>query len=367
MNLHPLEYITPSSFFALSNCFLQAAFRVDASYVTFQPPAVRLGTACHSLLERVAKGVLIDAPSETWQDELESIWNEEINKQESSLLASVQERHFGRAETWPKYALQKARVFIKANKLLAYQHKRLQSGQRYGRSASERPYQAYNGRLRGRVDMILESHRGVELVDYKTGNILDEDEAGDFTIKESYRQRLLLYAAMHHDCTGVWPVRGHLVPLTGMPVSVDIDPIEAELIVQLAIQQMAQFNKCVSQVEQPADLASPSPEACRYCNYKAYCPAFWNYTFDASVWDSVAHLQVTVLDIYQQHQGRTALLVQVIAGTLPRGKYLCHTNRLDLLTKGQQVALINVRIRDGETVSDLQIHDHTVIYNSGFY
>jgi hypothetical protein len=60
MNLHPLEYITPSSFFALSNCFLQAAFRVDASYVTFQPPAVRLGTACHALLERVAKGALID-------------------------------------------------------------------------------------------------------------------------------------------------------------------------------------------------------------------------------------------------------------------------------------------------------------------
>ena len=73
-------------------------------------------------------------------------------------------------------------------------------------------YQAFDGQLRGCADVVFESAQGVELIDYKTGKIFDEDEDGNCTVKEKYWQQLHLYAAMHQDCTGTWPVKGHLVP-----------------------------------------------------------------------------------------------------------------------------------------------------------
>jgi RecB family exonuclease len=359
MNLRPLQYITPSSFRALSACFLQAAFRADASYVTFQPPAVRLGTACHALLERVAKGALLDVPPDAWQDGLESIWLEEVHIQERTLLVSEQERHFGRAETWPKYALQKARVFVKAQKLLRYQFERRENRMGYGRSASERPYHAYNGRLRGRVDVVYESSRGVELIDYKTGNILDEAESGDTTIKETYKQQLLLYAAMHHDYTGVWPVRGHVVPLTGKPITIEIHPVAAEYLAQSALQQMALFNERISQITQTNELASPSYASCRYCAYKVYCPAFWEFSFVPSEWDSVAHLEMAIKQATSWRDG-VKFSAQVIAGTLPIGTYTGYSSRPDNFAEGQQVRVINMQSKNlGET---LKIHDHSTIY-----
>ncbi len=361
MNLRPLQYITPGSFGALSACFLQAAFRADASFVTFQPPAIRLGIACHALLERVAKGALLDVSPDAWQDGLESIWLEEIYTQEHALLVSEQERHFGRAETWPKYALQKARVFIKAQKLLRYQFERRQNRTGYGRSASEKPYHAYNGRLRGRADVVYESSRGVELIDYKTGHILDEAESGDATIKEIYKQQLLLYAAMHHDHTGVWPVRGHVVPLTGKPITIEIHPVAAEHLAQSALQQMALFNERISQITQTKELASPSYASCQHCAYKAYCPAFWEFPFIPSEWDSVAHLEIVVRQMSQQ-RGGAVFLFRVVAGTLPEGEYACYSSRPGIFTEGQRAKVINVRVESQGETSTLKIRDHTIVY-----
>lgn len=364
MNLQPLEYITPSIIAALSNCFLQAAFRANTTYTTFQPPAVRLGTVCHALLERVASGALVGLRPDSWQDGLEGIWQEEISKQESALLDSEQEKHFGRAETWPKYALQKARVFLRAEKLLTYQYERIQRGQQHSRSTSERPYEAYDGRLRGRADVVYESSQGVELVDYKTGKIYDEDETGDSTIKELYRQQLYLYAAMHRDCTNVWPVLGHIVPLTGQPVTIDIDPLEAERIVQSAMRQMEQFNERISQVKQYTELATPSIASCCYCSYKVYCPSFWQYSFEPSTWGSTAHLDVVVREISQQPRGASTLLLQIIGGTLPNGECICYISRSVNFVEGQRAKFINVQVEERKTIPVLRVHDHTVIYLS---
>jgi RecB family exonuclease len=364
MNLQPLDYTTPSLFSALSNCFLQAAFRSDASYITFQPPAMRLGIACHALLERIARGTLLDLSPDVWQDGLERIWQEEIHKQESQLLASIAERHFGQAETWPKYALQKARVFIRANKLLSYQYEHWQGGQGHRRSSSEQSYHSYNGLLRGRADMVYESSLGVELVDYKTGNIFDHDEIGNVAIRESYKQQLHLYAAMHHDCTGVWPVRGHLVPLTGEPVTIDIDPAVAEKLAQSALQQMAEFNECVSKATRRAELATPSISACHYCSYKAHCSAFWKFSFELGVWGSAAHLEAVVCELnHQENKRRASFLLQVVAGTLPAGEYTCYASRPEILMEGQRVRLINAWVNSQFEPQILKIHDYTVIYN----
>ncbi len=362
MEVRPFSHITPSIISALEKCFLQAAFRADRTIKTFQPPPVRLGTACHALLERVAKGELANQSEEEWLNGLEAIWKDEITKQEAALLVSEQEKHFGRAESWPKYAIQKARVFLKAKKLLSYQRNRSLQTQRDAHLGVEHFYTAFEGRLRGRADVVYESEQGVELIDYKTGNIFDEDEDGERKVKERYRQQLHLYAAMHHDCTGVWPVRGHLVPLTGAPFTIEIDQVETQQLVQSALERMRQFNALVSQKAPIDALANPSFDACQTCNYKAYCPAFWACSHDSSAWGTSAHLEAIVLDLKETRQGDYVVSLQVTAGTLPDGRFILYADRLGDLAVGRRVRLVNVRTQEENASLILKISDYTTIY-----
>lgn len=361
MKLRPLPYITPSIVSALNTCFLQVAFRADPSFKTFQPPAARLGTACHALLERVTKGELAVQPVEDWPGSLEIIWQEEIAKQEEALLTSKWEEHFGHAETWPQYSLQKARVFLKAEKLLTYQQKRLsRSFQQHRQFGVEQHYDTFQGKLRGRADVVYETEQGIELIDYKTGRIFDEDEVGNQRIRETYQNQLHLYAAMHHDVYGIWPVRGHLVPLTGQPVSIVIDPVQARRLVQAALDQMERFNKLVSEQISITKLAKPSVESCRYCSYKGDCPAFWQYPFEASDWGTSAHLEVIVLEITETRRGEFVVILQAVAGTLPAGEYVFSTNRIANLIPGRRIRLINVHVQQQADGLRLIATDFTV-------
>lgn len=363
MELRPLNYITPSMVSALNTCFLQVAFRADPAIKVFQPPAARLGTACHALLERIAKGELASQPVEDWSASLEIIWQEEIAKQEEALLASRWEAHFGLAVTWPRYSLQKARVFLKAEKLLSYQKTHMaQATGGHHQFGVERYYQAFQERARGRVDVVYESEQGIELIDYKTGRIFDEDETGNQTIKESYKNQLHFYAAMHHDVYGSWPVKAHLVPLTGQPISIEIDPAQAGKLVQAAMDQMVQFNKLVSEQGSLTQLASPALESCRYCNYKADCPAFWRYPFEveASDWGIYAHLEAIILDVREMHRGEFVVILEVVAGTIPTGNYMLNTNRLADLSPGRQMRLINAQVREQPDGLRLRATDNTI-------
>ena len=61
------------------------------------------------------------------------------------------------------------------------------------------------------------------------------DDSETQIVKAQYRRQLLLYSAMHHDITGCWPVKAHLVPLSGDRISITLDPVEAQKEAMAAI------------------------------------------------------------------------------------------------------------------------------------
>ncbi len=128
---------------------------------------------------------------------------------------------------------------------------------------------AAGGRLVGRPDKVHDD----AVIDYKTGNIYEDGESD--IIRASYVRQLQLYACLVGENTGRWPVRGILLPMEGSPVEVRLDADECHQIAAEALHLLDSYNASVNAQVSAVDLASPSPEACRWCSYQLVCPAFW--------------------------------------------------------------------------------------------
>ena len=57
-------------------------------------------------------------------------------------------------------------------------------------------------------------------------------------------------------------------------VDLDVQTSTAEAIGAVAL--LDSFNDRLGSVSTVSDLAAPSPNACRWCQFKILCPAFWN-------------------------------------------------------------------------------------------
>jgi hypothetical protein len=356
----PLEYVSPSLVSILSNCFLQAVFHTVPLFrnVVFRGPKARLGSACHAFLERIMKHELTDIPEADQQSELERLWSEEVSKEEELVRSSPLERHFGSAKRWPGYAVQRAQVMRKAQELLGSYRR---AGEKRGRTESERFYNAYSGRLRGRADAVFSWGQRTEIRDYKTGNIYEEDAFGQMALKSRYRQQILLYAAMHHDQTGVWPVFGHVVPLTGDTVSIAIDPDEARREVETALGLLEEFNARVEQQDSPESLASPSQDVCRFCSYRALCEPFWQCVTRDWDWSRSVAIEGFVLQVHGDSAGDWTISTKVERGNTEDGVYRIRGYREVALDKGQRVRAINL-MRTKEESFLLLVTEYTEIW-----
>jgi RecB family exonuclease len=223
-------------------------------------------------LEQVSRGALQGKDETEWRESILHLWHEEVEKHERQILDSKSERHYGAAERWPRYNLQKALTVHKALEIAASLQR---SSERMvkGSWATEQHMQGHDGKLRGRIDAVYLSEVGVEIIDYKTGRLYEEDEEGELHLMEKYRRQLLLYAAIYHGETGHWPTRGHVMPLTGEKVSIEIDPAKASHEEERAISLLTRFNSQIALKGSHQSLAKPAETTCRYCGYRTICPA----------------------------------------------------------------------------------------------
>ncbi len=278
VEMRPLPYVTPSRVFALEACFLRAAFDADPRYAArvFRGPKARLGSASHALLERVSKHELDGVPASERRRRLRELWVEEAGKEGAAARDSELEGHLGPPERWPGYNIQKARAVAAAMRML--ERRDTATGGPGGSARAERFYSAYQGRLRGRADAVYPRGGRTEIEDYKTGAIHDELPGAGTVLKTRFRRQLLLYAAMHHDETGIWPAAGSIVPLSGPKERFPIDPVEAEGEARAALAVMDSYNERVrTPGVRPESLASPTPAACGPCGHKRSCAPFWHW------------------------------------------------------------------------------------------
>lgn len=215
----------------------------------------------------------------------------------------------------------------------------------------EKNLSAMDGKLIGKPDVVLPG----EIRDYKSGSILEETADGSQIVKQAYVRQLQLYGSLVHATSGQCPVKGKLLPMQGEAVEIELAPNTCQAAAEEAVDMLNAFNERLACVSGPNDLATPSPHTCRWCQFKATCPAFWANVDDSWAGDlcSVAvrgHLASLPARI---HNGRAcSLAVEVVNGTVPAGSLTiapldATVHELDHLRLGDFVRILNLYKRSG--------------------
>jgi hypothetical protein len=238
-------------------------------------PKAWLGTAYHEVLDRI---VDIDFSIESFESAAERLWDHAVSAQYERTLLHPLDRRFGLPATWPGYYMVKASAFLRARELAGSSHDggsltrvKPDSTQRQA-SIREQTFSAFDGRLVGRPDLI----RAREIVDYKSGAVMEQDEATQTdVVKASYLRQLRIYGFLVKETLGYWPERGILLPVAGAGVEIAIDPSGCTREATEAVAVLDGYNAQLMTAAVPSDLASPSVGNCKWCPFKLFCNPFW--------------------------------------------------------------------------------------------
>lgn len=356
--LEPMPFVSPSLAETARCCLLAAGLsRCTAAgdYVLGNPKAW-LGTAYHAALAALAGA---GRGANSTRELVDHNWNAAIAALESRAMAHPLNQRFGPALTWPGYQLTLAMVHLRAEELALPAAASREGSREGGRAAESREHSlvACAGRLRGRPDLV----RDGELIDFKTGSIYDHLAGGDDhgALNPACVRQLRIYAYLVHSATGCWPSRGLLVPMAGRPEVVELTPPECQVEVNEALRLLDAYNTGLARATEPWEMASPSPEACRWCSFKTICLAFWR-SVDQSWAEVLDGEYATGLlpESPRRTHGGLALAVRlaVEAGTVPEQildlaslSAAVHTSLLEALP-GDSLRVLRLRRRDNRTL-----------------
>lgn len=329
VQLTPMPHISPTMAARLKVCPLQVACDRDKAIqgMIIKGTAARLGTICHRVLEAVGKHAI--PPTADWDAAFETLWGQEVARMAAEVEQSAHDCHLGSPERWPYYAKRRGWLKHMTRELWTRQRESVAVERAPGPGAVvafERPYTAFDGRMRGTADVVRQIDGELVIEDYKTGAILEAGgETQAPTVRESYRQQLLLYAAMHHDSAGVWPTRARLIPIEGEPVDIVIDPQEASALALAALTLLNTYNMAVTAGASPRDLARSSQETCKWCGYHGVCDAVWETMSPEWEWSYHA-VEGVVLAAQPTSRGLTNADVNVERSSVPSGTYRVQTD-----------------------------------------
>jgi len=276
LELPEIRATSPTLAETMRTCLLRAGLSraSGSSKFVLGNPKAWLGTAYHEVLEKIVE---IDLNQESLDGAVERLWDLAIAAQQQRADAHVLDRRFGSPTTWPGYHVARASVLLRAGELSAAPASAVAPAPQEPRTGlagtiREQEFTAFGGRLLGRPDVI----RASEVVDYKSGAIVEHDAATETNVvKAAYVRQLRIYGYLVKQKLGWWPRRGVLLPLGGAGVEVQLEPSDCEREASDAVALLDVYNGKVRSAAAPREFASPSPESCRWCAYKLVCPAFW--------------------------------------------------------------------------------------------
>lgn len=363
LELPQIRATSPSLAETMRSCLLRAGLSKasGSANVVLGNPKAWLGTAYHAVLEKIAE---LDVGQDSIEDVTDRLWNEAIEAQERRAAAHVLDHRFGSAAAWPGYHVARASVLIRVRELVGDRPHtgprpvmRNVGGVEPAPEIREQEFTSFGGRLLGRPDVI----RADEVVDYKSGAILEHDAVAQTDIvKAAYVRQLRIYGYLVNQKMGWWPKRGVLLPLAGAAVEVVLDPLECEREANEAIGLLDSYEQHRSRAATPEELASPTPNGCRWCPFKLVCRSFWlaatpdwsrhldGAAIEGIVLDSpaVIHAGAARAVSIEIHAGSEALRRAVIAPLNPTAH-----PAVTVLSAGDLVRLVGLRVRaDGVLV-----------------
>ena len=271
--LSSVKIISPSRFSQFQLCSLKEIWSSNHQ-VSLLPshPSARLGTISHAVLEATAKGAVTDKASfdVQWDDVTREVEGEMLQRQIEEHLVPLELSSFN-------YEVKKILSFKMAEQIFD------SSGQRAsGKQCAEQWFESADGKIGGKIDLILHHDDGVEIIDYKTGNVLDAQSGSE--VKDEYKVQMKLYAGLYYEVKGDWPVKLSLIGIDRQKYYVSFSQEECAELLEEARRIIDETNELIEAGLKPEDFANPSPSACRYCSYRPACKKYWQSRNHSDKW-----------------------------------------------------------------------------------
>jgi len=285
-SLSQLARISPSRFIELEECSLRGV--LSASKVPRLLPGspdARLGSVIHKMFDLAAKGLIYDDLS------FNEKWNESLVLTESAMASGVLEEHLVPLELHTKnFQVKKNLCILGIKKLLllrpinqSIKTQLLTTGAPSSTVGSELWFETPDKKVGGLVDAIRFTGNGVEIIDYKSGAIVEETPDGTI-VKKAYQIQLKIYAGLYYLKTGSWPVKLTLLGLNEQDFDVSYTPQECLQLIEQVKEKLDEINGLIALERHWEDMASPSPTACRFCAFRPACKKYINTTKEGTDW-----------------------------------------------------------------------------------
>jgi RecB family exonuclease len=262
----PLPALSFSRFLKLRQCHLSgAALAAPAARLAARPPSGRgqvVGELLHTIMQKIN-----ETPTTTpvvgreWRETFDDV----VEAMRARIALSPVARHLGDPRLWPELT----GVYRRMTDVL---RRRSRDGEGVVLTVhAETDLRSMDGLLFGRLDAYFERTDGIELVDYKSGAVLDDEGP-----KSDYEDQLYFYAYLVKENHGQYPRSLRLVGKDGVVVEIEPSPGRSNALAQEMRDALAAYNAAIEAKVDVAGLASPSASACADCDMKSRCTSFWD-------------------------------------------------------------------------------------------
>lgn len=306
-SLLPIKSLPYWRFARMNKCLLSGVYPGSvvskAGRPTTNSRSQLIGTIFHSQME-VLHGLI--AAGNLSQSNFRDGFNNAIDGIARDIERDAVTRHFGDIRQWPEIT----DIYLSLRDILRLHRERASVAK--VEIHSEEWIYSKDEQLFGRPDAFFISAAGIDLVDYKSGSMLEGD-----SLKEDYSNQLYFYAYLIEEKYGKYPKSLKLIGRDLGEMSIEPAP---KTSVQLADQmrsKLREYNDLVSKPSYMDKITSPSAENCSYCDAKSVCNAFWKNAKQMEL-PNRAHAVVgtQTLPLERNRHGTTILSLDIQDGSI---------------------------------------------------
>lgn len=263
INFKEIKRISPSQFYSMKNCAYKSllAEAFDKTPLLPVSPNAYFGTVLHKILELIAKNIIRN----------EDDFNVEFDNQVKILEDDLQKSGFG---FFVPLKIKLKNFGLKKVQLKKHLQSKIEKPISLSSTKfySEKWFESQDKLIGGKVDLVIENGNNVEIVDFKTGTIMQDclDDEGDIfsDVKDEYKVQIKLYAYLYFENTNKFPTSLSLIDLAKQKFSVEFSEEECKAVFDEAKKLLKTTNDCVNT---KSFSANPKEENCKYCLYRPAC------------------------------------------------------------------------------------------------
>lgn len=216
--------------------------------------------------------------------------------------------------------------------------------------------------LFGQLDGYFVTADGIDLVDYKSGTILDEDLP-----KDEYVNQLYFYAYLIQENYGIYPRKLLLTSRTLDSIEIAGSEQRSHELANSMRTVLAHYNDAVSNNANESVITNASSANCLFCDAKIVCPSFWRVAHQLEL-PNWAHCVIghQSSPMTKTKSGNASIELNVERGSVPSGPLKItriFPSRFPDLTDhpGQRLMLTNLRCNSASKADFAEVTDRTTV------